>query len=102
MTRAVDAMDELRRWYVGVLVDRTSELEKALDLLTAGGDRHAIATVRTIAHTLRGSGATYGFPDISTAAAAVEDSPEGEVAASTRRLIVALQESAFAEGRAQH
>lgn len=49
-------------------------------------------SIRRMAHALRGSGATYGFPEITESAGKVEDAPDDRVAACLERLLVTLRE----------
>lgn len=49
------------------------------------------ASLRRMAHALRGSGGTYGFPEITEAAAAVEDAPDTELDSRASSLIDLLQ-----------
>lgn len=48
-------------------------------------------SVRRLAHPLRGSGGTYGFPEITTLAAATEDAPDDKLSAELDKLIEYLQ-----------
>ncbi len=85
-------MQELTRWYLDTLLDRASELENALGLLVGDDDRlTTIDTIRRIAHALRGSGATYGYPQITATAAAVDDAPDNDIEERTRQLIASLR-----------
>jgi HPt (histidine-containing phosphotransfer) domain-containing protein len=47
----------------------------------------AAAIAQGLAHALRGSGATYGFPEVSRAAAAVEDASRDRLAERMDELI---------------
>jgi CheY-like chemotaxis protein len=47
--------------------------------------------IRSIAHALRGSGATYGFPDVTAAAAAVESADADEIGGFADALVAALR-----------
>ena len=70
-------MTDLKHIYRQAAVGRIAELEAGLAGLKQQ-DTNAVETVRRIAHSLRGSGATYGFPEVSAAAGDVE---EGSTAA---------------------
>ncbi|NQT63288.1 MAG: response regulator [Candidatus Marinimicrobia bacterium] len=48
-------------------------------------------SIRRLVHSLRGSGGTYGFPEISELSAATEDAPDDELAETLDRLIEHLQ-----------
>jgi HPt (histidine-containing phosphotransfer) domain-containing protein len=85
-----DAIAELVRDFVESLHKDASQLSA----LIAEGD---VAKVRRLVHLLRSSGASYGFEPVSTAAAAVEDALQGDVAsldavrAELNRLIEVLR-----------
>ena len=51
----------------------------------------AADTLRRVAHQLKGSGATYGFPQISEAAESVEESELEAIYFKTNRLIQILK-----------
>jgi DNA-binding response OmpR family regulator len=68
-------MEDLIQVYRDALVGRIEALEVARGTRPERG-AESVATIRRIAHSLRGSGGTFGFPEISTAAAGVEDAPE--------------------------
>jgi diguanylate cyclase (GGDEF)-like protein len=51
----------------------------------------AAESIRRIAHSLRGSGGTYGFPEITAAAAAVEEAGPGLLPAAVERLLATLR-----------
>jgi CheY-like chemotaxis protein len=82
-------MEKLTRFYRQALGERIAELEAAQTQLA--GEPAAEVQVRRVAHALRGSGGTYGFPEISTAAAAVEDAPRATLAAEVDALLVVLR-----------
>ena len=65
-------MQQLRRHYIEALPARLAALETAWDehrSEISGGTEG----LRRLAHNLKGSGATYGFPDISEAARSLEE-----------------------------
>lgn len=64
-------LDELKKQYQLSLTDKVSTIKLLLEELRAGNP-DTIEKLRHIAHTLHGSGSTFGFPDISAAARAVE------------------------------
>lgn len=76
--------DDLRAHYRQALPSRIAALEEAR---RNGADSEILA----IAHALRGSGGTYGFPDVTAAAAAVEAATADEMAERTEELIAALR-----------
>ena len=74
-------MNELQLYYVGSLKERWAELGALRSKLADQGagapaDDGAVDTVRKIAHRLKGTGASYGFPAISESAARVEEAAE--------------------------
>ncbi|MBR9990174.1 MAG: response regulator [Gemmatimonadetes bacterium] len=76
--------DDLKDLYRQALPSRITALERARD-------SGAASEVHAIAHALRGSGATYGFPDVTAAASAVESASEDEFHERTQDLIAALR-----------
>lgn len=83
-------MDDLTQVYRDALVGRIEALE------VARGTRperaaESVATIRRVAHSLRGSGGTFGFPEISDAAALVEDASETQLDAALQDLLVVLR-----------
>lgn len=81
---------DLKHTYRRAVGARIDALEGALALLPAE-PAEAHARLRRIAHSLRGSGATYGFPEVSRVAAAVEDSDEAGLGAHVRELLTLLR-----------
>lgn len=77
--------------------DFVDSLHKDAAQLTALISEGSVASVKRLVHMLRSSGASYGFEPVSTAAAAVEDALQGEVAsldsvrAELNRLIEVLR-----------
>lgn len=72
------SLERLRADYLAKFPARIEELSQALASWQEG-DAEGLELVRRIAHRLRGSGASYGFPAISESAAALEDAPESDV-----------------------
>jgi diguanylate cyclase (GGDEF)-like protein len=83
-------MDELRAWYREGLAARIEALEAARAGLDAGG-AGADESLRRIAHSLRGSGGTYGYQQITDDAALVEDAEPELLAARLERLLSTLR-----------
>lgn len=81
-------MTDLKTLYRHAIVGRVTELEAALE--AAAGGTGSDDALRRIAHSLRGSGATYGFPEVSDAAALVEDASAGRVQSLTAALLKVL------------
>jgi CheY-like chemotaxis protein len=87
---------ELHAIYRQALPGHIAALESArADALTPDRDA-AFEKIRRIAHSLRGSGGTYGFPQISEAAAAVEGATADQLAHRLDHLIAML--STVADG----
>jgi CheY-like chemotaxis protein len=91
-------MEDLRTFYRQALPERIAALEPARAALDPGRDAdagdQAIADIRRIAHSLRGSGGTYGFPEISLAAGMVEDAADGELPERLDSLLELLRDEA--------
>ena len=82
---------ELRDYYLRALPGRIEALESSLG--AAPDDAEARATVKRIAHSLKGSGASYGFPRITEAAAAAEAADDASLHAQVSRLLDVLRET---------
>ena len=82
---------ELREYYLRALPGRIEALESSLSV--AATDADARATVRRIAHSLKGSGASYGFPRISEVAAAAESADDASLGARAYALLDVLRET---------
>ena len=74
---------------------RVAAIEAALESLDAGSDE-AADSLRRLAHSLRGSGASYGFPEVTEAAALVEDAAADALARTARDLLDVLRGVAVA------
>ena len=83
-------MDDLKAYYRGSLKNRIETLETVKENLTHN-DLEAQESIRRIAHSLSGAGATYGFPEISTAAEALLASSPEHLPAATEALIETLR-----------
>jgi HPt (histidine-containing phosphotransfer) domain-containing protein len=62
----------LRRGYVAGLPDRARRLRDAFAELDRAFDTAAATELRRLCHNLAGSGASYGFPEVSAAARRAE------------------------------
>jgi diguanylate cyclase (GGDEF)-like protein len=71
------AFDQLRREYLAEAGSRIAELRAEVDAIRSGRPE-ALAALRTRFHRLVGSGGSYGFPEISTAAREAERWLPGE------------------------
>lgn len=83
-------MDDLQQFYRGAVGDQVTALEHALLQLESGA-ASAEETVRQLAHTLKGSGSSYGFPEVSFAAGVAERAPSGELWSKGRELVEILK-----------
>ena len=80
--------DTLSAWYLSSLAGHADSLEDCLARWQANGDA---SPLRRLAHRLRGSGGSYGFPEIGEAAGRTEDAPEDQLAQHARGLIHTLR-----------
>jgi diguanylate cyclase (GGDEF)-like protein len=68
-----DVAEDLRRYFAGRLPARLAEVEAARDAARdAGWAGEPLRTFHRLAHSLAGVGATFGFPEITTAARRLE------------------------------
>lgn len=86
-------MNELEDWYRESLVSRIDALQSARKSL-GQGSQEALESIRRIAHSLRGSGGTFGFPEITEAAARVEEANDDEIPPALDTLIDLLKRTA--------
>ena len=82
---------DLREYYLRALPGRIEALESSLR--AAPTDADARANVRRIAHSLKGSGASYGFPRITEAAALAEDADEASLADRIAELLDVMRDT---------
>lgn len=82
-------MDELQQFFRDSIVDQLTALEALADRASRG-EADALVQVRTIAHSLKGSGASYGFPEVSEAAARIESSDGDHLAKELADLCATL------------
>jgi CheY-like chemotaxis protein len=83
-------MDQLQAAFRAAVGTRASDLAAAAEELR-GGNAEAADSIRRMAHALRGVGGTYGFPDVSEAAAACEEAPADGLLTALDRLQGALR-----------
>ena len=69
--------ESLRRWYLDAMGRRIEELRALRDRIVAG-DVSAHDAARRVAQELRGSGGTFGYPELSSVAALIETAPDTE------------------------
>jgi len=78
MSEKTDVQDKLailKQSYLSHLPTRLAEVEQAANLAAGQAPesvRTSLETVASLAHKLAGSGATFGFPDVSATARAIE------------------------------
>jgi diguanylate cyclase (GGDEF)-like protein len=90
-------MHDLRAWYQQGLAGRIGTLETAA-MLWRERPQETLDAVRRIAHALKGSGGTYGFPEISQAAQALEEAPVEAVDGRLAHLLEVLRRNAGGGG----
>ena len=90
-------MEDLKRHYRAAMAMRIDVLEPAKVALLEGEPGTA-DTIRQIAHQLKGSGSTYGYPEITAAAEALQNAQEKEIPARLDALLVILRKVAFKIG----
>ncbi|MFV1970068.1 MAG: response regulator [Acidimicrobiia bacterium] len=84
-------MNELREFYLASLGPQIEALEVALASLEEG-QREAGDSIRRVAHQLKGSGASYGFPEVTDRAKEVLAASDRDLCEATRLLIDLLME----------
>lgn len=82
-------MIELKAWYRDRLPARIAALEEVKDQLKERIP-HSVVAIRRIAHSLRNSGSTYGFPEITLSAQLLEEAREEDLLGCTEGLIKML------------
>ena len=78
-------MDELQQFFRDAVVDQLATLRWMVGEVAAG-DPEAIARAYAIAHSLKGSGASYGFPEITDAASHVQSVEVDQLPEALERL----------------
>jgi chemotaxis protein histidine kinase CheA len=79
----------LRQGYAERLPERAARLEADVAALVERWDDAAAGELRRALHNLAGSGATYGFPEVSRAARAGEDACAAAIAADPAGAVAA-------------
>ncbi|GMQ93270.1 MAG: hypothetical protein BMS9Abin12_0747 [Acidimicrobiia bacterium] len=90
-------MTELRDFYLASLGPQIEALEVALVTLEGGGEE-AGDSIGRVVHQLKGSGASYGFPEVTDRAQDVLSASDQDLPGATRRLIDLLIELSAAAG----
>lgn len=93
-------LDELREWYTQHLVVRLDALLAAKEAFLAGNVT-AADSIRRIAHTVKGSGSTYGFPEVTAAAAMVDHAPDDILLEKTEHLVEVLRSISKTQRKAE-
>ena len=83
-------MDETTRTYLVTLATRVAALTRARAELGAGTDG-ADDSIRRLAHVLRGSGTTFGYPQVTELAADVENALPADLPGALDRLLELAQ-----------
>lgn len=89
----------LRGWYLQAMGRRIEELRELREGLVAA-DPATFDAARRVAQALRGSGGTFGFPELSAVAALVEAAPDSETLRRVEGLIEYLHRMRHAESSA--
>lgn len=89
-------MSELNDFYRLAVAEQRNDLVRAIEAheaesATGSATAHG-TTIRAIAHTLTGSGGSFGFPAVTTAAAATEHSTDATLSMFARALVVTLDD----------
>ena len=84
--------DDLKQQYLNSLLDRIDTI-KGLVRDYRSGDAEIDQKIRILAHSLHGSGATFGFPQISAAAKEVEFASEKDLIKKLTLLVKVLKEA---------
>jgi CheY-like chemotaxis protein/HPt (histidine-containing phosphotransfer) domain-containing protein len=89
-TRRRSEMEDLQAYYRSSLKDRIETLEAVRDAL-ARRDSEAVEAVRRTAHSLKGTGSSFGFPEVTRAAQVVLDAPDSAVSETAAAMIEILR-----------
>lgn len=89
-------MSELHDFYRLAVAEQRNDLVRAIEAheaesVTGAATTHVTA-IRAIAHTLAGSGASFGFPAVTTAAAATEHSTDATISMFAKALVATLDD----------
>ena len=94
-------MEALQQHYREALPARIDALETARRA-HINGDADALESIKRIAHTLKGSGGTYGLGEITAAADAVSLAGSGELVEKVDTLLAVLRNVAGGGDAGQH
>ncbi len=87
-------MEDLKSYYRGSLKTRIESLEAVRESLSRR-EPGAVELVRRTAHSLKGTGASFGFPEITRAAQAVLEADAEAVPETAEAMVEALRQVAF-------
>jgi two-component system response regulator VicR len=82
--------EELIQQYIESLIKRLEKVNSLARKL-AEGNTKADENIRLIAHSLHGSGASFGFPEISEAASVAEHAPTEELGEKLEALMIVIE-----------
>jgi DNA-binding response OmpR family regulator len=88
----------LREFYLASLPPQIDALEAAIDAFE-NGDISARDTIGRVAHQLKGSGASYGFPEVTDRALEVLTADDMSIVSETQSLVSLLAEMSAASTR---
>jgi HPt (histidine-containing phosphotransfer) domain-containing protein len=91
----VSRLEEVRKRLAATfrrrLGDRILEIETATAGLCGADTGSAVDRIRHVAHQLQGSGASFGFPEVSDAAAAVSRADDRSLPTAVETLLAVLR-----------
>jgi DNA-binding response OmpR family regulator len=91
-------MDELQQFFRDSVVDQIHTIERLLGPIVAS-DAEAITHARRVAHNLKGAGSSYGYPEITQAAALVEKAADDDLERVLSELCITLTSVTTASAR---
>ena len=84
-------MSDLHDFYRIAVGEHRADLARAIEAHAANAEDGS-AAIRAVAHTLKGSGSSFGFPAISFAAAATEHATEATLSTYAQALVLTLDD----------
>ena len=91
-------MESVIQWYKDSLVSRMNALTQAREALQKN-QSEVIPSLRRLAHSLKGSGGTYGFIEITEAAKILEEAGENDMLLPLERLIEVIQKTISSDNK---
>jgi len=92
-------VEALRDWYVTALRDRIVQLDALVDRIDREGERAGGGQLERIARSLRSTGTSYGFPEVTAAAETVERAASRSPARLAEALARTLRPIAWPDDR---